>query len=161
VPQDGAAELARGSHLRGVGLRADCLSVGPARTVADGIAELADPRARQEPASHRYELTGMAGTAQLYYRLFVVGEPLSRAAAAATALSPRRHQVEPLTASCKTKQGDGLHRPAIGMPQREVSLMKASMPSMMRCRPNLKERAGSWAAPYSVPAAVPTRIAVG
>jgi hypothetical protein len=31
--------------------------------VADGIAELADPRARQEPASHRYELTGMAGPA--------------------------------------------------------------------------------------------------
>ena len=63
IINDGAAELARGSHLRGVGLRASCLSVGPARTVADGIAELADPRARQEPASHRYELTGMAGPA--------------------------------------------------------------------------------------------------
>src|SRR6266566_1225020 len=62
IIKDGAADLARGSHLRGVGLRADCLSVGPARTV-DGIAELADPRARQEPASHRYELTGMAGPA--------------------------------------------------------------------------------------------------
>jgi hypothetical protein len=32
--------------------------------------------------------------------------------------------------------------------------MKASMPSMMRCRPNVKERAGSWAAPYSAPGAV-------
>jgi hypothetical protein len=32
-----------------VGLRANCLSVGPARTVVDGIAELADPRARQAP----------------------------------------------------------------------------------------------------------------
>ena len=63
IIKDGAAELARGSHLRGVGVRASCLSVGPARTVADGIAELADPRARQEPASHRYELTGMAGPA--------------------------------------------------------------------------------------------------
>jgi hypothetical protein len=63
IIKDGAAELARGSHLRGVGLRANCLSVGPARTVVDGIAELADPRARQEPASHRYELTGMAGPA--------------------------------------------------------------------------------------------------
>jgi hypothetical protein len=60
---DGAAGLARGSYLRGVGLRAGCLSVGPARTAADGIAELADPRAGQEPASHRYELTGVAGPA--------------------------------------------------------------------------------------------------
>jgi hypothetical protein len=49
IIKDGGAELARGSHLRGVGLRANCLSVGPARTVVDGIAELADPRARQAP----------------------------------------------------------------------------------------------------------------
>ncbi len=63
IVKDGAAELARGSQLRGVGLRADCLSAGPARTVPDGIAELADPRGSQEPAGHRYELTGMAGPA--------------------------------------------------------------------------------------------------
>jgi hypothetical protein len=63
IIKDGAAELARGSHLLGVGLRADCLSVGPARTVVDGIAELVDPGAGQEPGSHRYELTGMAGPA--------------------------------------------------------------------------------------------------
>jgi len=63
IIKDGAAELARGSHLRGVGLRAHCLGVGSARPAADGITELADPRARQEPASHRYELTGMAGPA--------------------------------------------------------------------------------------------------
>lgn len=31
--------------------------------------------------------------------------------------------------------------------------MKVSMPSMMRRSPNLKDRAGSWAAPYSAPAA--------
>ena len=67
IIKDGAAELARGSHLRGVGLRASCLSVAPARTVVDGIAELADPRAGQEPASHRYELTGMAGPAADVY----------------------------------------------------------------------------------------------
>ena len=63
IIKDGAAELARGSHLLGVGLRADCLSVGPARTVVDGIAELVGPGAGQEPGSHRYELTGMAGPA--------------------------------------------------------------------------------------------------
>ena len=64
IINDGAAELARGSHLRGVGLRASCLSVGPARTVADGIAELADPGGQQGPSSHRYELTGVAGHAE-------------------------------------------------------------------------------------------------
>jgi hypothetical protein len=42
IVQDGAPELGRGSCLRGVGLRADCLSVGPAGTLVDGIAELAD-----------------------------------------------------------------------------------------------------------------------
>jgi hypothetical protein len=36
--------------------------------------------------------------------------------------------------------------------QRDASVTKASMPSMMRCRPNRKERDGSWAAPYSAPA---------
>jgi hypothetical protein len=32
IVQDGAPELGRGSYLPGVGLRADCLSVGPPRT---------------------------------------------------------------------------------------------------------------------------------
>ncbi|HUY47344.1 MAG TPA: hypothetical protein VMV92_16700 [Streptosporangiaceae bacterium] len=63
IVKDGAAELACGSHLRGVGLRADCLSVGPARTVVDGIAELVDPGGGQWPSSRRYDLTGMAGPA--------------------------------------------------------------------------------------------------
>jgi len=68
IVQDGALpELARGAHLRGVGVRADCLSVGPARTAADGIAEFVDPGGEQGPGSHRYELTGMAGPAEDVY----------------------------------------------------------------------------------------------
>lgn len=67
--QDGAVpELARGSYLRGVGLRADCRSLGPARTAADGIAELADPGlGGQGPGGCRYELTGVAGHAEDVY----------------------------------------------------------------------------------------------
>src|SRR6185437_8334994 len=38
---------------------------------------------------------------------------------------------------------------------------KSAMPSMIRWRPNRKERDASWAAPYSAPAAAPTRTAVG
>jgi hypothetical protein len=72
--------------------------------------------------------------------------------------------------------GSGLHRarargtrdgdfrraaPGMGSLHTEAALMKESMPSMMRCSPNLKERAGSCAAPYSAPAALPTRTAVG
>jgi hypothetical protein len=50
--KDGALpELARASHLRGVGLRAGCHAVGPARTAKDGIAELADPGGEQDPAA--------------------------------------------------------------------------------------------------------------
>jgi len=63
IIKDGAPELAQGDHLRGVGLRADCRSLGPARTAADGIAELVDPSDPQAPGSHRYELTGVAGHA--------------------------------------------------------------------------------------------------
>src|SRR5580658_4559116 len=37
-------------------------------------------------------------------------------------------------------------------PHWEEALTKAAIPSMMRCSPNRKERAGSWAAPYSAPA---------
>jgi hypothetical protein len=48
-----------------------------------------------------------------------------------------------------------------GSPHLDAWPTKIAMPSMMRCRPNLKERAGSWAAPYSAPAAAPTRTAVG
>jgi hypothetical protein len=63
--KDGALpELARGSHLRGAGLRADCRNVGPARTAMDGIAELADPGGEQGSGSYRYELTGVAGPAE-------------------------------------------------------------------------------------------------
>jgi hypothetical protein len=47
IVQDGAPELAQGTHLRGVSLRADCLGVGPARTAVDGIAELVDPGGEQ------------------------------------------------------------------------------------------------------------------
>ena len=56
-----------------------------------------------------------------------------------------------------------LHRSRFpeGLPQREAWPTKSAMPSMMRCRPNRKERAASWAAPYSAPAAAPTRTAVG
>jgi hypothetical protein len=64
IVKDGAPELARGDHLPGVGLRADCHTLGPARTAADGIAELADPGGPQGPGSHRYELTGVAGHAE-------------------------------------------------------------------------------------------------
>jgi hypothetical protein len=65
IVQDGALpELARGSHLRNVGLWADCRSVGPARTAMDGIAELAGPDSAHESGRYRYELTGVAGPAQ-------------------------------------------------------------------------------------------------
>jgi hypothetical protein len=50
-----------------VGLRAECISVGPARTAVDGIAELADPGGGQGPGTHRYELTGVAGPARDVY----------------------------------------------------------------------------------------------
>ena len=49
IIKDGAAELVRGSHLRGVGLRASCLSVGPPRAVVDGIAELRIPAPGRSP----------------------------------------------------------------------------------------------------------------
>jgi hypothetical protein len=64
IVKDGAPELARGDHLLGVGLRADCHTLGPAGTVADGIAELVDPGGPQGPGSRRYELTGVAGHAE-------------------------------------------------------------------------------------------------
>jgi hypothetical protein len=54
-----------GAHLRGVGLRADCRRLGPARTAADGISELVDPGGQQGPSSHRYDLTGVAGHARM------------------------------------------------------------------------------------------------
>jgi hypothetical protein len=63
IVKDGAPELARGDHLRGVGVRAECLSLGPARTAVDGITELVDLGDLQGPGSHRYELTGIAGHA--------------------------------------------------------------------------------------------------
>ena len=62
IIQDGAPELGRGSYLPGVGLRADCLSVGPPRTQVDGIAELAD-----RAGGHLHELTGLAGAARDVY----------------------------------------------------------------------------------------------
>jgi hypothetical protein len=49
---------------RGVGLRAECRSLGPARAAADGITELVDPDGPQGPGSHRYDLTGVAGHAE-------------------------------------------------------------------------------------------------
>ena len=61
IVKDGAAELGRGSYLPGVGLRADCRSVGPPRTPADGIAELADRGGSQRPGIYLHELTGTAG----------------------------------------------------------------------------------------------------
>jgi hypothetical protein len=64
IVKDGAPELGRGDHLRGVGLRAECLSLGPARIAVDGIAEPVDPGDLQGAGSHRYELTGVAGHAQ-------------------------------------------------------------------------------------------------
>src|ERR1700742_1751164 len=64
IVKDGALELAQGEQLRGVGLRADCHSLGPARAAADGIAELADPGRPPGPGSHRHELTGVAGPAE-------------------------------------------------------------------------------------------------
>jgi hypothetical protein len=64
IVKDGAPELAGGDHLRDVGLRADCCSLGPARAAADGVAELVDLSGAQGPGSHRYELTGVAGPAE-------------------------------------------------------------------------------------------------
>ena len=63
IIKDGAPELARGAQLRGVGLRADCHRLGPARAAADGIVELVDPGGLPGPGSH-YELTGVAGPAE-------------------------------------------------------------------------------------------------
>ena len=63
--KDGALpELARGSHLRDVGLRAECGNLGSAQTAVNGIAELADPGGEQGSGSYRYELTGVAGHAE-------------------------------------------------------------------------------------------------
>jgi hypothetical protein len=65
IVKDGALlELARGSHLRDVGLRAECGNLGSARTAVNGIAELADPGGEQGSGSYRYELTGVAGHAE-------------------------------------------------------------------------------------------------
>lgn len=62
IVQDGAVpELARGSHLRGVGLWADCRGVDPARTAVDGIGVPAGPDSAHESGRHRYELTGVVG----------------------------------------------------------------------------------------------------
>ena len=48
-----------------MGLRAECRSLGPARTVADGIAETrGSGRQQQGPSSHSYQLTGVAGHAE-------------------------------------------------------------------------------------------------
>jgi hypothetical protein len=63
--KDGAfPELARGSHLRDVGLRAECGNLGSAQIAVNGIAELADPGGGQGSGSYRYELTGVAGHAE-------------------------------------------------------------------------------------------------
>jgi ribosomal protein S18 acetylase RimI-like enzyme len=51
IVKDGDPELARGAHLRGVGVRADCRRLGLGRTVADGISELVDPGGQQDPAA--------------------------------------------------------------------------------------------------------------
>jgi hypothetical protein len=59
IVQDGAPELDRGSYLPGVGLRPDCLSMGPPRTPVDGIAELAD-----RAGGHLHEVTGLARAAR-------------------------------------------------------------------------------------------------
>jgi hypothetical protein len=64
--QEEAAGVVRGSQLRWVGLRADCLSLGPARTVVDGIEERAAPRGHGARC-HRYDLTGTAGPAADVY----------------------------------------------------------------------------------------------
>jgi hypothetical protein len=62
---DGALpELARGSNLRDVGLRAECGSIGSAQSAVNGIAELAGPGGEQGPGKYRYELTGVAGPAE-------------------------------------------------------------------------------------------------
>jgi hypothetical protein len=61
IVKDGAPELGRGSFLPGVGLRADCLSVSPARAPVDGIAEWADAGSNPRPGGHVHELTGLAG----------------------------------------------------------------------------------------------------
>jgi hypothetical protein len=61
--KDGALpEIGRASHLRGVGLCADCRNVGAARTAMDGIAELVDPGGEQGSGSYRHELTGVGRT---------------------------------------------------------------------------------------------------
>jgi hypothetical protein len=62
IIKDGAPELGRGSLLRGVGLRAHCRSVDPARVRADDIMDLVDG-GDLRPGGHAYELTGLAGTA--------------------------------------------------------------------------------------------------
>jgi hypothetical protein len=67
IVQDGAPELGRGSCLPGVGLRADCLSVGPPGTLVDGIAELADRGGGLWPGGYLHELTGLAGAARDVY----------------------------------------------------------------------------------------------
>ena len=67
IVHDGAPELGRGSSLPGVGLRADCLSVGPPGTLVDGIAELADHGGSPWPGGHFHELTGLAGAARDVY----------------------------------------------------------------------------------------------
>jgi hypothetical protein len=64
IVRDGAPELGRGSFLPGVGLRAGCLTVSPARVPVDGIAEWADPGSDPRPGGHVYELTGLAGAAR-------------------------------------------------------------------------------------------------
>jgi hypothetical protein len=51
IVKDGAPELGRGDYLRGVGLRAECLSLGPARTAVDGIAEPVDGMMTAFPGS--------------------------------------------------------------------------------------------------------------
>jgi hypothetical protein len=63
IVKDGAPELGRGSILPGVGLRASCLSAGPARARADGISELVNGGSVR-PGGHAYELTGLAGAAR-------------------------------------------------------------------------------------------------
>ena len=50
IVKDGAPELARGEPLRGVGLRAECRSLGPARTAAAASPSLWIPTAPTDPA---------------------------------------------------------------------------------------------------------------
>ena len=56
-------ELARGSHLRGVGLRAYCLNITPARSAMEGLTELVGPGG-EALGSRWYEMTGVAGEAK-------------------------------------------------------------------------------------------------